>query len=390
MDNTFKKQKAFTLLEIILVVAAISILAGIVILALNPFAQLAKTRDAQRTADIREINNALVQYQIDHRELPITFPNDLTEICDTGNRTWDEVPSSDCDGYINLSFLVSTYLVAIPRDPSLVSDSMLIDTAFAALGGNGYRAYLKNSRFRFFAEEYETAPVSLNIDEEELASLIGEGGNPGGGEGGGDDDPAGEPSSCTSGSLTYQGEAYPTVSIGNQCWFAKNLNAFNYRNGDEIAHPNGNPKWFEWDNLIGKWSYLNNGNGDNNAIYGKLYNWYAIEDSRGLCPSGWHVPTVSDWNTLSVTLSSEQGKKMKVGASYDPPWDGNNSSGFSALPGGIRWVGGSFSHWGVAYFWSSDDVGDVVHTIQLSSWNDNMVRVMNGKSEGLSVRCLKD
>ncbi|MDD4409781.1 MAG: FISUMP domain-containing protein [Candidatus Pacebacteria bacterium] len=375
-----KQYAAFTLIEIVLVIGAVAILAGIVILAINPQKQIADIRDAQRKVDIGEINKALTGYQIDHSgSFPITFPVTLTEICDTGKKSFDEVNAADCVGYLNLSFLVPDYLVAIPRDPSLSSGFDMIDIAYAALGGTRYNVYQKNDRFAFWAKEAEAKIVTLNLTEQELTDLIDDG----------DEDPVDETDGLKS-PITYQGYSYPIVKIGNQYWFAKNLNTPDYRNGDEILHVHGNSKWYEWNNLVGKWSYLNNGNGDNNEPYGKLYNWYAISDARGICPSGWHIPSISDWDALEAYLNGEAGKKLKVTISSSPSWDGDNSSLFSAVPGGIRWVGGSFSSWGTTYFWSSNTSGEAVATRQLASWDSGVIHTYNQKSEGLSVRCIKD
>jgi type IV pilus assembly protein PilA len=107
-----KNNKGFTLLEILLVVAAIAILAGIVILAINPGKQLADTRNAQRNADVNTILNSVYQYAIDNNgSLPTTMTTTQTEICVTGG---------NCTGLIDLSVLTTneTYLVAIPNDPT--------------------------------------------------------------------------------------------------------------------------------------------------------------------------------------------------------------------------------------------------------------------------------
>jgi len=109
----------FTLLEILLVIGIIAILAGIVIMAINPGRQLAFARNAERKSDLKQINNALQQYYIDHREYPPTLLGDLTEICDTGSSASSSAITTFCDDalLINLSVLVPTYLTAIPRDP---------------------------------------------------------------------------------------------------------------------------------------------------------------------------------------------------------------------------------------------------------------------------------
>lgn len=115
LPKVFKNQKGFTLLEILLVVAAIAILAGIVILALNPVKQLADTRNAQRRVDVNTILNAVYQYTIDNKgTLPSTITTTSTEVCKTGGT---------CTGLIDLSVLTASekYLTAMPIDPSSTS-----------------------------------------------------------------------------------------------------------------------------------------------------------------------------------------------------------------------------------------------------------------------------
>jgi prepilin-type N-terminal cleavage/methylation domain-containing protein len=106
-------KKGFTLLEILLVVGIIAILAGIVIVAINPSRQIATVRNTQRQSDIKQINSALQQYYIDHGSYPTSVLGSLTEICDTGDGTTDPT----CSGLIDLSVLAPTYLAAIPKDP---------------------------------------------------------------------------------------------------------------------------------------------------------------------------------------------------------------------------------------------------------------------------------
>lgn len=365
-----KKQKGFTLLEILLVVAAIAILAGIVILAINPIKQLIEVRNTQRISDLNTIDKAITSYQIDNKGLlPVDFPTSLIEICNTGSKISSEVAPGECDGYYDLSYLVPVYLVAIPSDPGL--SAFYLDQAYAAGGGAGYQIMINKNRIALVATNEKGGYIFLNITEEEFE----------------EQNPEEEEEEFLCGeNLLYQGELYPSVQIGDQCWLGKNLNISNYRNGDPITYAENN--WYEWDNLVGKWCYLNNNS--ENEIFGKLYNWYAITDSRGICPEDWHVPSDSEWTILGSFLTTNPGLKMKSSSLDDPPWDGNNSSGFSALPGGIRWTGGSFSSYGTTYLWSSELIEDPVPTRQLSSWNSNLINQTNGRSEGLSVRCLKD
>ena len=131
-------KKGFTLLEILLVVGIIAVLAGIVIIAINPGRQLATVRNTQRKLDLREINSALQQYYIDHNSYPPgSLPYGLLEICDTGSLSTSSVPAGFCGYFVNLSALVPTYLTAIPKDPQ-GSNLSLIPKAFASANGTGY------------------------------------------------------------------------------------------------------------------------------------------------------------------------------------------------------------------------------------------------------------
>ena len=135
-----KKNKGFTLLEILLVVGIIAILAGVVIVAINPGMQLATVRNSERKADIGEIYKAMQQYYINNFHYPTSTPDSLTEICNTGSHPY---PATDinCSGLVNLSILVPTYLVAIPHDPQVSAVSFLskiTPSAYASANGTGY------------------------------------------------------------------------------------------------------------------------------------------------------------------------------------------------------------------------------------------------------------
>ena len=131
----------------------------------------------------------------------------------------------------------------------------------------------------------------------------------------------------------------------------------------------------------------------NLTSYGYLYNWYAVNDSRKLCPTGWHVPSDGDWNQLRDNLNPDAGNKLKSTKNYWTPNTGNNnSSGFSALPGGSRFNDGSFIDIGTyAYFWSATefDTSNAWYSL-LTALNSDLRRFSYLKSQGASVRCLKD
>ena len=140
-----------------------------------------------------------------------------------------------------------------------------------------------------------------------------------------------------------EGNVYRTIQIGNQLWMAENLKTTKYRNLDPIPNVTDNTAWNSL--TTGAWCYLGN-NSSNDCPYGKLYNWYAANDTRQICPSGWHIPTSSDINILVSYLggASIAGGKMKsTGSDYwqSPNIGATNESGFSALSGGYR-IDGSF------------------------------------------------
>ena len=127
--STKKEIKGFTLLEILLVVGIIAVLAGIVILAINPSKSLATVRNTERKSDIKEIDSALSQYYIDNTKYPTSTDSGLQEVCNTGSVPYPHI-GIDCTGYLDLSILVPTYLTAIPRD-ALASTTL----------STGYRVY---------------------------------------------------------------------------------------------------------------------------------------------------------------------------------------------------------------------------------------------------------
>ena len=155
--------------------------------------------------------------------------------------------------------------------------------------------------------------------------------------------------------MDYQGYDYETVQIGEQCWFAENLRSANYENGDLIP---ANLNDSEWENASsGAVAIFGEGEGgcfevsiDGDACdeawslheYGRLYNWFAVDDTRGLCPNDWHVPSNEEWTTMTDYLGGASAAGGDLRASYGWPENGNGSnlSGFSGLPGGYRldWI----------------------------------------------------
>ena len=200
---------------------------------------------------------------------------------------------------------------------------------------------------------------------------------------------------CTQGdSLTYQLFTYDLVTIGDQCWFVQNLEATQYRNGDGIQNLQDNTEWTSTNvGSVGAWCDYSNNDGYAHA-YGKLYNWYAVNDARGLCPNGWHVPTDGEWTILSDFLGGSQyaGTPLKASPQDVPGWNGTNESGFSALPGGLRSdYYGYFSNAGDhGYWWSSSPVGGTALYRSLGFSNPDIDRGSVNPQYGFSVRCLRD
>jgi uncharacterized protein (TIGR02145 family) len=196
------------------------------------------------------------------------------------------------------------------------------------------------------------------------------------------------------------GNVYTTIHIGNQVWMAENLKVTRYRNGDPIPKVTGQA---EWQNTAGG-AYCNYMNADSNATaFGHLYNWFAVNDTRGIAPPGWHIPTDDEWFELQYFLGDYTvagGKMKKAGTDYwfSPNTGGNNSSGFGGMPGGIRESPGAYPNpfWGYRFFgfwWSATETpGNPLYASFRSLRHDSpFVGWTNTfKKDGLSVRCIKD
>lgn len=197
--------------------------------------------------------------------------------------------------------------------------------------------------------------------------------------------------------VTFDGYTYDLVAIGEQCWFAENLRTEHYANGDSIP---SDGDW--WNTFEGRRAILANAP-SNLADYGRLYNGFAVDDTRGLCPSGWHVPTDGEWMTLEMELGmseseangtgwrgTDQGTQMKSSVSDTPSWNGTNTSGFSVLAGGARRNIGDVDGGYGGYFWStSANEGSWYRLLHIMS-SEVYRTLTNTPRNGFSVRCLKD
>lgn len=186
---------------------------------------------------------------------------------------------------------------------------------------------------------------------------------------------------------------YPVVKIGNQLWMAENLKSSKFRTGDNITEVSSATVWASASTS----AYVNyNFSSANSTSYGKLYNWYAVSDSKNLSPTGWRIPSESDWTTLATTLGGEAGTGDKIKLSGIDFWGigntGTNSSGFSAIPSGFCSSTGSFYYIGTNALWWTSSIGtDTSKGIyeMCSSTTSALAKNEYSQKGGLSVRCIK-
>ncbi|TVQ08061.1 MAG: hypothetical protein EA361_17315, partial [Bacteroidetes bacterium] len=219
------------------------------------------------------------------------------------------------------------------------------------------------------------------------------------------------------------GNVYPTVMIGAQEWMAENLRTTKYANGDEIATGLDNAQWVG--TTGGAYAVFPHANvtgidSDEQMIdyYGRLYNWYAVDDSRGLCPAGWKVPDYNDWDILNAFLSSEghtnqEGNVLKdcrqvnsplggdCNTTVHPRWNddtfndnyGTDLYGFSGLPAGYRGNNGFYFAMGfLGLYWTSTESGDNTAWHRHLSVNGSILNIDNihQKITGFNIRCVRE
>jgi uncharacterized protein (TIGR02145 family) len=204
------------------------------------------------------------------------------------------------------------------------------------------------------------------------------------------------------------GNIYHTVTIGTQVWMVENLKVTHYRNGDPITNITNDNQWF---NLTTP-AYCDYENSPaNSIIYGRIYNYFAVEDGRKIAPAGWHVPTDAEWTTLTDYLINNgfgyygSGPTIAKSMAAKSGWTtsaqagtvgndqaSNNSSGFSALPGGGRFTSGGFFNVGSETYWWSSTLNDPLAGLSRSIYSAGSAcgRGFYDKVRGLSVRCISD
>ena len=202
----------------------------------------------------------------------------------------------------------------------------------------------------------------------------------------------------TYGTMTDQdGNVYKTIHINGQTWMAENLRTTKYRNGDPIPKISDNTAWASL--TTGAYcNYNNTENIDTIATYGRLYNWYAISDTRNLAPKGWHVATNTEWKTLTLLLGGENLAGYKFKETGNTHWYGSNEnatneSGLTILPSGLRDPSdGTFCCIGVkGIYWSSTQSDDsYAWDKHFIAQTNECINFPNHMNYGFAVRCVKD
>ena len=206
--------------------------------------------------------------------------------------------------------------------------------------------------------------------------------------------------------LFHFDHSYETVQIGGQCWFAENLRSVNYANGDDIPSSLTDSQWNNADyggtTIYGEDSGCSDYSPDIDScdpvvalqVYGRLYNWYAVNDERGLCPSGWHVPSEGEWYDLVSQFggNSSAGEELKSTYGWSFSGQGTNESGFNGMPGGKRQDGsGYFSSAGdIGGWWTATPYSSLARYSELKFNSGGVTNSYADRETGFSVRCVQD
>jgi uncharacterized protein (TIGR02145 family) len=189
------------------------------------------------------------------------------------------------------------------------------------------------------------------------------------------------------------GNIYHSIMIGTQTWMIENLNVTHYRNGLPIQNLSDSISWGK--DTTGAFCDYNNSKA-NTAIYGHLYNWFAIKNSSIIAPLGWHVPSQTEWETLVDFLGgSKASGKLKANDTihwHSPNVDVSNSSGFTALPGGLRNSQGTFYSLGdISSFWTSTPYEEsFAFRAEMLNFAYGVCDCYSNRRCGYSIRCIKD
>ena len=198
---------------------------------------------------------------------------------------------------------------------------------------------------------------------------------------------------CGNSVTDIDGNTYGVVRIGNKCWMSENLKTTRYRNGTQIPNVTDGT---DWENLSSDaWCAYDNTSSNINT-YGRLYNWHAVNNTAGLCPEGWHMPTKDEWKSLTSTAdgygSGTAGALKSLNLWTQPNEGATNETGFTALPSGLRLETGLFEGTtNQTGFWSSTEE-DGTRAVSFAMWADGnfTVEAPQGKRRGYACRCAKD
>ncbi|MFM7156519.1 MAG: fibrobacter succinogenes major paralogous domain-containing protein [Bacteroidota bacterium] len=185
-----------------------------------------------------------------------------------------------------------------------------------------------------------------------------------------------------------------TITIGTQVWMAKNLEVTRFRNGDSILKVVSDSAWVAAAEAMKPAWCVYEYTDANGTKYGKLYNWYAVNDARGLAPQGFHIPTDVEWSRLLNQLKGDMvaGSKLKSKTDWLNNGNGTDTTGFTALPGGYCSENGFFYSLGELGSWWSATQNNTTEawSREMNNENAEVQRFNAPKAEGLSVRCVKD
>ena len=344
-------------------------------------------------AVVRGTNNTLITNK------SVGMRISLLQGSDTGNTVYVETqtPTANTNGLVSIAIGNGTvvsgmfssidwskgpYFIKTETDPtgganySLTTVSQLLSVPYALYSGNGIQSVSKIGDTLFLANgKFFIIP---NISAAQTKPTSGYG----------------------STIKDIEGNSYKTVYIGNQEWMAENLRVSKYNDGTAIPNVIDNSQWTTL--TSGAYAYYNN-DSINNAIYGKLYNWFVVSPTangnKNVCPTGWHAPSNDDWNVLTNYLGGDTiagGKMKEVGTAHweTPNSLGTNSSLFTALPSGDRYyLTGNFDNLGLnCYWWCTtefDQKNAWVHSLGYNFYSIHSGGNSN-KNYGLSIRCIKD
>lgn len=353
ISKKYRSLKGFTLLEILLVVGIIAILAGVVILAINPNKQLASVRNVQRKANLAEINKALYQYYIDNSRYPVSITSTLTEICNTGATTTGH--SINCTGLADLSYLVPTYLVSIPTDPQPTASST------------------KYSVMKDVANK-----IALSATQAELSTTVSLGNVP-------------APWACgTDITDVRDSKVYTTVLIGTQCWMKKNINYGTLLAGASDQTNNSVAEKYCYNDIE-----VNCTSGGGLYQWAEAMNYSTTAGVQGICPDGWHIPTDTEYKTLEMQLGMSQAQadaSLRRGTTEGTKLKVGGSSGFEAIITGIRDELPSFrdvNNFTIIWTSTQYNFGSSWYRSLLTA-SAQVERDIVNKFAGFSVRCVKN